>query len=170
MRDVHWRTFARNGQLVVREFQEEYFARLALVVDIAAPRPEDEEFVEKAISMAAAVTDALARQDFLIDIFAAGNAVHRFGAGRATDAMDHVLELLSALESGLGLPSEELLSALVPEAPRLSAVFLVLTGWDPQRAAMVDQIRHLNISVRVLCARPGTVLTGLRPEETLVLP
>lgn len=168
MRDVHWPTFARNGQLVVREFQEEYFARLALVVDIAAPRAEDDAQVEKAISVAAAITDALARQDFLIDIFAAGKEVHRFGAGRATEAMDHVLELLAALESGEGLPTDALLSALIPEATRLSAVFLVLTVWDPERAALVERIRQLNLQVRVLCTRPG--ITGLSPEEILVLP
>ena len=170
MRDVHWPTFARNGQLVVREFQEEYFARLALVVDIAAPRAEDDVFVEKAISMAAAITDALARQDFLIDIFAAGDAVHRFGAGRATDAMDHVLELLAGLETGTALPTEALLAVLAPEAPRLSAVFLVLTHWDPVRAALVEQVRGLNLHVRVLCTRPGVVLEGLSVDETLVLP
>ena len=42
LRDVHWAASARTGRWVVREFQEEYFVRLALVLDVEArSRRED---------------------------------------------------------------------------------------------------------------------------------
>ncbi len=172
-RDVNWSTYARTGHLVVREFQQEYFARLALVVDIAAPRAGDEVEVERAISLGAAITDALARQDFLINIFAAGNAVHRFPAGRAVEAMDHVLDLLAALDSGSTLDTGELLSALEPETPRLSGVFFVLTAWDDRRAALVRAVQQLGVAVRVICTNPRAMAVAgaeLLGDELLVLP
>lgn len=174
MRDVNWSTYARTGHLVVREYQEEYFARLALVVDIAAPRAIDEAEVERAISLGAAITDALARQDFLIDIFAAGNAVHRFSAGRAVDAMDHVLELLASLDSGSELDTGELLLALEPETPRLSGVFFVLTNWDERRAVLVRAVKELGVEVRVICTNPRATAMAevdlLGGDELFVLP
>ncbi len=174
MRDVNWATYARTGHLVVREYQEEYFARLALVVDIAAPLARDQEEVERAISIGAAITDALARQEYLIDIFAAGDAVHRFSAGRAVDAMDHVLELLAALDSGATLDTRSVLAALEPETPRLSGVFFVFTGWDEQRAALVRAVRELGVTVRVVCTNPRATaaaeVDALGGDEIFVYP
>ena len=33
MRRIHWRSWARRGKPVVKEYQEEYFSRVALVLD-----------------------------------------------------------------------------------------------------------------------------------------
>ena len=33
-RDIHWPSLARTGRLVVKEYQEEYFVRLAMVLDV----------------------------------------------------------------------------------------------------------------------------------------
>lgn len=174
MRDVNWATYARTGHLVVREYQEEYFARLALVVDIAAPLVRDQAEVERAISIGAAITDALARQEYLVDIFAAGDAVHRFSAGRAVEAMDHVLELLAALDWGATLDTGALLAALEPETPRLSGVFFVFTGWDERRAALVRAVRGLGVAVRVVCTNPRATaaaeVDALGGDEVFVYP
>jgi uncharacterized protein (DUF58 family) len=39
LRAIHWRSWARTGRPVVKEHQEEYFTRHALVVDTAATTP-----------------------------------------------------------------------------------------------------------------------------------
>lgn len=169
LRDVCWPAFARTGKLIVREFQEEYFSRVALVVDLSAPKVADEIFVERALSMAAALTDVLARQDQIIDIFAAGVQVRRFSTGRALDHQAHVLELLACLEAGDRLDSAALTEALLPEASRLSTVFMVVTDWDKQRLHMLGTFRALGLCLRVICVRPGVVLEGLSVEEQLVL-
>lgn len=179
LRDVHWPSFARNGRLVVREFQEEYFARLALVVDLCpAESPgfwgwveatEVDARVERTLSCAAGITDALARQDYLVDIFAAGAQIQHFTTGRALDHMEHVLELLACLESGNRLDAGALDEVLVPEASRLSAVVFVLSGWDPAWAAAIGRVRQLGLAVRVVLAAPIAATTDLGPDELVVL-
>jgi hypothetical protein len=139
-------------------------ARVALVVDVAAARIEEEARVEQAISLGAAITDALARQDFLIDIFAAGEQVHRIQAGPAVDAMEHVLELLAGLEPGASLDPAALEALLVPELSRLSAVYFVMASWDGPRRALVQTVRELGATVRVHCVIPGLDL-GLGEDE-----
>ncbi len=81
VRDIHWPSSARAGRLIAREFQEEYFVRLAVVLDIDAPRARDQARLEKAISLTAGITDALARKEYIVDIFAAGDHVYHFQAG-----------------------------------------------------------------------------------------
>ena len=168
-RDVHWPAYARTGRLVVREFQEEHFARLALVLDVEAERIEDEPIFEQGLSVAAAISDALARREYIIDIFAAGDAVHHFQAGRSLAHFDNILELLACLESGSRMDVEALSAAILPTARQLSAVIFVMTDWDDDRRGIVGEMRASGVAVRVVCVRPGVILDGLDPEEAIVL-
>jgi uncharacterized protein (DUF58 family) len=168
-RDIHWISFARTGRLIVREFQEEYFVRLALVLDVEARSRQDEERLEKALSVAAAIADVLARQEYIVDIFAAGPQVFRFQAGRAIAHFENILEILACLEPGDRLDMEALEAALLPEAPRLSAVVLLMMDWDEARANLIRQLKDHGVAVRVLCLNPKRRPTGLDPEELVEL-
>jgi uncharacterized protein (DUF58 family) len=170
VRDIHWPTVARTGQLTVREHQEEYFVRLALVLDVEVRRAADEKLLEAALSVGASVADALARQDYIVDIFAAGTQVHQFRAGRALMHMENILHILASLEGGDRLDVTALEAALLPEAERLSAAVLVVMDWDEHRARLVASLRSLGVAVRVLCVRPGKELVGLAPDEVVTLP
>ncbi len=44
-----------------------------------------------------------------------------------------------------------------------------MTGWDDERRGIVEAMRGLSVAVRVVCARPGVVLSGLAPEESVVI-
>lgn len=168
-RDVNWSAYARTGRLVVREYQEEHFSRLALVLDVEAERWADEVFFERGLSVAAAIADALARQEYIIDIFAAGDDVHHFQAGRSIAHFENILELLASLEPGGKLNPAALSAAILPAARKLSAVIFVMTSWDETRRALVAQMRSLGIAVRVVCVRPGVELDGLGPGEAVAL-
>src|SRR5206468_1933896 len=50
LRRIHWRSVARVGRPVVREYQGEFFVRHALVLDTFAGRPESHVF-EEAVSV-----------------------------------------------------------------------------------------------------------------------
>ena len=141
LRDVHWPSFARTGKLVVKEFQEEYFVRLALVLDVEARGRRDEALLEKGLSLAAGIADALARREYVVDIFAAGPQVFHFQAGRALAHFENILEILACLEPGDRLDLGALESALLPEAKSLSAVVLVMMDWDERRRGLVEQLK-----------------------------
>src|SRR2546430_12423661 len=46
LRRVHWRSAARVGRPVVKEYQDEFFVRHALVLDTFAERAESDVFEE----------------------------------------------------------------------------------------------------------------------------
>ena len=168
LRDVHWASSARRGQLVVKEFQEEYFVRLALVLDVEARNAKQEDTFERGLELAAGIADVLARKDYIIDVFAAGTQVHRFQAGRALAHVENILELLACLEPGDGLDVGLLEAELLPEAPRLSAVILVLMDWEPRRAALVEKLKAHGVAVRVLALGRAARPPELAEDEWVV--
>ncbi|MGC4117426.1 MAG: DUF58 domain-containing protein [Myxococcales bacterium] len=168
-KDIHWASSARTGKLIVREFQEEYFVRLAMVLDVEARTRRDEDLFEKCLSIGAAVADVLARQEYIVDIFAAGPQVYRFQAGRALAHFENILEILACLDPGDRLDMQALEAALLPEAPRLSAVVLVMMDWDEARANLVRQLKQHGVAVRVIGVKPEKRPTGLEPDELVEL-
>src|SRR5207248_1571728 len=52
LRHIHWRSWAKAGRPVVREFEDEFFVRHALVLDTFADHPHSQLF-EEAVSVAA---------------------------------------------------------------------------------------------------------------------
>ena len=170
LRDIHWPSSARTGRLITREFQEEYFVRLAVVLDVEAPKARDERRLERAISLTAGLTDALARKDYIVDIFAAGDDIHHFQAGRAIARLDNILELLAGLESGQFLDIHALESVLIPEASRLSAVILVMMDWDQRRSDLVQRLKSQGLAVRVICMKETSVPDGVDPSEIMEVP
>ena len=166
-RDIHWPSYARTGRLVVKEFQEEFFVRLALVLDVQSRSVKEDALLEKALSLAAGMADVLARQEYIIDLFAAGPQVFHFQAGRALAHFEHILEILAAMESGDRLDVDALEAALLPEASQLSAVLFVVMDWEPSRAALVEKLKAYGVAVRVLCVRPERKPVGLAPEEVV---
>ena len=168
-RDIHWPSFARTGRLVVKEFQEEFFVRLALVLDVQSRSARDDVLLEKALSLAAGMADVLARQEYIIDLFAAGPQVFHFQAGRALAHFEHILEILAALESGDRLDARALEAALLPEADKLSAVLFVVMDWEPARASLVQRLKEHGVAVRVLSVRPDRPPVGLAPGEVVEL-
>jgi uncharacterized repeat protein (TIGR01451 family) len=169
-RDIHWPSLARTGRLVVKEYQEEYFVRLAMVLDVEARSARDDALFERSLSLAAGIADVLARQEYIIDIFAAGSQVFHFRAGRALAHFEHILEILACLEAEDRLDMNALEAALLPEAGKLSAVVLVMMDWDEARAGLIRKLKAHGVAVRVLSVRPDRRPEGLAPDEVVELP
>lgn len=169
IRDVHWPAFARTGRLIVREYQEEYFVRLALVMDVEVRNWKDQQLLEKALSVTASMADALARREYIIDLVAAGTQVFQFQAGRALAHFDNILQVLAGVEEEDRLDVAALEAVLLPQAAQFSAIILVVMNWDERRAALVQALKQNGVAVRVMCVRPGVETAGLAEEERVML-
>jgi uncharacterized protein (DUF58 family) len=165
VRDIHWPSTARTGRLIAREFREEYFIRLAVVLDVEARSARGEQQLDRAISLTAGITAALSRKDYIVDIFAAGSDVYRFQAGRALASFENILEVLSCLESCRRMDTPALEAVLLPETPSLSAVILVMMEWDSERAQLVRHLKSRGVSVRIFMTRRESRPEGLLPDE-----
>jgi uncharacterized protein (DUF58 family) len=150
LRHIHWRSWARLGIPIVKEYGEEYFCRLALIVDTALPLGANENVLEQSISLAAAITDYLSREEYVIDIFAAGPKLYYLQAGRSLAYLQNIMDILSCLEP---TPPDdesfqEMESALKEELEGISTTILLFIGWDERRARMVDELQQKGTAVR----------------------
>lgn len=178
-RHIHWRSWARVGAPVVREFREEYLCRTALVIDTFRSRrglfglgnwwqPEDPVF-EAALSLAAAVADHLGHQDHVVDLMAAGPEIYRFQFGRSLAYLDDILDILACLKTHPAEPFDELAPVLKEEMPRISGAVFILVVWNEARKRLLNDIASAGIGVRpVLVTRDGQRPPGL-PEVVLTV-
>ncbi|MDO8789052.1 MAG: DUF58 domain-containing protein [Sulfuritalea sp.] len=139
LRAIHWRSFAHTGKPLVREFQEEFFSRHALVLDTAAPYPFAPAF-ETAVSMAAWLVARPRDADSLLDLMFVGDRVHRLTAGRGLGGADALLRVLATVAPTPAESIEPLLATLernAAQVPSLVAIFLV---WDERRQNAVRRL------------------------------
>jgi uncharacterized protein (DUF58 family) len=173
-RRIDFRAWARLGKPVMREYQEEYYCRLALVLDTyIAPRrwsyatgfPE----LEAAVSLTATIADALSREEYIVDIFAAGPRLYRFRAGRSKAHIDNVLEVLASVDACRTNPLATLTPALAEELSRISTVLCVFLDWDASRRELVRMAVEAGCAVKVYLVRnrPPTLFPDPSEEERM---
>ncbi len=149
VRDIHARTWARLGEPVVREYQQEYFTRIGVVIDTDV-KVVDEARLEAALSLAAGVVAHLSRGEALIDLLVVGQEIQQLTLGRSLGFLDQALDLLASVEPGPALDPEALERRLAPHLPQLSSVVLIALAWDEPRQTMADQVRSGGVACRVL--------------------
>ncbi|EYF08347.1 DUF58 domain-containing protein [Chondromyces apiculatus] len=165
VRQLHARSWARLGVPVVREYQEEYFSRVGVVVD---PAGADPERLEAMLSLAAGVVAFLSRGEALIDLLVVGEEVHDMTLGRHLGFLEQALDLLACVPAGAGakpVALAVLLGRLEPHLSRLSCmVFITAT---PGGGALAARIRSAGVGCKTLVV--GSEGSGA-PEDITVAP
>ncbi|MGE0706528.1 MAG: DUF58 domain-containing protein [Planctomycetota bacterium] len=160
IRDLHHAAWARVGKPVVREFQQEYLTRIALVVDTHLTRrsvllPAEVRALEAAISLGAAVADVLSRQEYVIDLFAAGPELYHFQAGRHLAFLDDVLDVLACIEHCPRDPFPDLSPAVGEALAQISTAVVVFLDWDESRRDFARLLAESGVEVMVLVVKDG---------------
>lgn len=116
-RDVHWRSTARRGDVIVREYERDAADEYWLVLDTAAP---DDEMGERAVDTVASLVAAAAARGDRFGL-SAGSAHIPPGSGAAR--LDALLDVLATVRMGepMGAPQQHpsrcvLVSAAAPPA------------------------------------------------------
>lgn len=163
-RDLDWRATARLGRPVVREYREEYFLRAAVILDTCLP-PESaggrEADFEQAVSLVAAIGDYMARQEYLVDLFAAGPDLYHLTAGRSLAYLDQILDILACVEPAAREPFSLLEPEIGVHLSRLTTVICVLLDWNPERQAFVEKLQGHGTTLRIVVVHSGA--PTLRP-------
>jgi uncharacterized protein (DUF58 family) len=170
-RHLDHRAWARLAAPVVREFQEEYYCRVALVLDTFVPGnrwpgPDGFQNLEAAVSLSAAIADALAHGEYIIDIFAAGPELYVFRAGRHTAHFENVLEILASIDACRANPFRKVTPALADELSNISSVIGVFLDWDQDRANLVRTAVEAGCSVKVAIVHDGATTVSWTAAES----
>ena len=151
-RYIHWKSWARLQKPIIKEFQEEYFCRIALFIDTFVPEdsPElDYEAFESLLSLAASISDYLERQEYIIDIIAAGPDIYYLQAGRSLAYLDQILDILACLDVCRHKPYVKVEPTLMDELSQISTVIVLLLGWDDERREFLFHLKEMGVDMRV---------------------
>ena len=149
---VHWKSFARTGKPVVKEYQDEFFERHALVLDTGSAQGEDAAF-EEAVALAASFVYTIDTQDCLLDLLFVGGEVRAYTAGRGQMRAEHMLEALAGLGPSAPKDFSALARTVLARRATLSSVIAIFVSWDDERARFIASLRAEGFSVRALLVR-----------------
>lgn len=163
LRHIHWRSWAKTGKPIVKEYQDEFFTRYGIVLDtFTAPGPA----FEAAVSTAASLIYSIQNQEVLIDLMLIGQHAYCFTTGRGLSSLDQMLRVLASVQATPEQEFEQLAHNVLQRAGALSECIAVLTAWDLPRQQWISRIRQAGISIRVLIVQP----TALLPEPATLPP
>ncbi len=168
MRDIHWKSSARSGKLIVKEYIDEYFVRVGLFLDTELKRFEKHLSFEVRISLCAGVAEDFYQKNYLVELYLsdARSPVVKIGGGY--DQYTHLLEMLSAVEGEDHINLSYSLARIKEQAQGLSGLILFLKDWDKKRAAFVEAIRELNVPVSVVIVRDKPLTLSVSDADVFV--
>ncbi len=149
LRRIHWKSWAKVRKPMVKEHQEEFFVRHALVLDTFT-RTGHSEIFEEAVSVAASFVCTVQTQDSLLDLVFVGPEAYCFTSGRGIAQSDRLLEVLAGVVPCRKRTFDILLPAVLQRAPALSGCICVLLAWDEVRRDFISRLRAVGTPVLVL--------------------
>lgn len=156
IRDIDWRATARLQQAIVREYREEYFLRVAVVLDTHVPAKSPaaaRDAFERAVSMCAAVGDYMARQEYIVDIFAAGPNLYHLTAGRSIAYLDQILDILACVDENPVEPFDTLEPEILENLSKINTIICVFLDWNETRHAFLQRLRQSGAGIKVIIVR-----------------
>jgi uncharacterized protein (DUF58 family) len=146
---VHWKSYARTGSPIVKEYQDEFFERHALILDTSTDRGEDIAF-EEAVAVAASFVYAIDTRECLLDLLFVGGEVRTYTAGRGQMQLEHMLEVLAGVSPSEPADFAQLARAVLAQRAGLTSCIVVLLAWDEARKNFIDALRRTGTELRVL--------------------
>jgi uncharacterized protein (DUF58 family) len=145
-RRIHWRSWARTGRPIVKEYQDEYFIRYGLLLDTFA-RPDQADVFEEAVSVAASFACTLADQECLLDLLFVGSQAFCFTTGRGLGQPEQALEILASVQPAVDQPFASLRELVLRHVGVLAGCVCVFVTWDAARRDLVRQLQAAGLPV-----------------------
>lgn len=153
LRHIHWKSWAKMGKPIVKEFQDEFFVRHALILDTFTEQYAGEIF-EAAVSVAASFASAPRSHEVLLDLMFVGTEAYCFTSGRGLANTDKLLEIIACVEASVDSHFERLPPLVMGHAASLSGCICILLNWDIARQQFIESLQCKGIPLLVMVISP----------------
>lgn len=162
LRRIHWKSTARKNEPIIKEYQDEFFVRHALILDTFTDAAYSECF-EEAVRIAASFVCSMQTQESLLDLIFVGDQPYRFSSGRGTASYDKLLEILAVVQTCRHKPFETIASSVLEHADRFSGCICVLLAWEQERMALVRRLIRRGIPLTVIVVSEEHMVKAIDP-------
>ena len=156
LNQIHWKSFARNGRLIVKEYQDEFFVRRALVLDTYQGQL-DHEIFEAAISVAASLAMNEQHNEALLDLMFVGKESYQFTSGRGLNQSSRLQEILASVQASDANSFTRLEQAVHSHKRHCNHLMCVVLHWDQQRQDFFKLLTASDIPLAVFLIGDGSV-------------
>ena len=178
-RDIHWRTSARRGELILREYQQNRDFNLAIVFDLwqAPPAGKESELIERGLSFAATilVDHGRACRDAILTFVASGTGSFRWQGQGTSASMEALFDGLALLSAGPALETKTLLDETVQRSAGSTQIILLTTRptadladrFETRSRVDVISLPEIDLERAVYFDEPVVVATPERMSGTI---
>jgi uncharacterized protein (DUF58 family) len=152
-RAIHWRSTARRGELILREFQQNREHMLSIVLDLFWPPSAPNSFREQtelALSFVASILAERGREcrDGLLTLAAAGDRTFHWEGHGTPTSLEPLLDGLAVFEPGPSRDIVDLLNSTLQHSSSMTQILLVTTRTAalPYQHLLTSRVDVLNLS------------------------
>ena len=160
LRQIHWKSWARNGRPIVKEMENSCFPRYGLILDTLSGEQTDPQF-EEAISVAASFAAASDDGELLLDRLFIKNEVYLTKSGQGLDPGDRLLEVLAEVSPERSFDFAHLARLILRHRDELTCCLVILNGWDESRADFLRALKENKVPCVPLIIGIGPPPVGL---------
>jgi uncharacterized protein (DUF58 family) len=154
LHSIHWKSYAKHGKLIVKDYQDEYFVRRALVLDTSVGTASRAQF-EAAVSVAASLASSEHYHEALLDLLFVGKQSYCFTAGRGVDQLTHLQEILAGVQASSEQAFQQLAQTVLARIGLCSSLVCVFMHWDTARQNFIQQLLAHGLPVAVFLLDDG---------------
>lgn len=147
LRDIHWKSFARQGVPMVKEYQAEFAERHALLLDTSGAPPG--AAFEEAVALAASLVGDIGQGECLLDLLFVGSELHCFTMGPGELQAEALLRVLAGVCARPGEPLQAVLANIANRRAELCGCVCILLAWDNERQQLIAQLRQQGLPLLV---------------------
>ncbi len=149
LRKIHWKSWAKLGKPIVKEEQDEFFVRHALILDTFT-QVKYSEILEEAIAIAASLACEIQTQESLLDLIFVGNEAYTFTFGRGISHTDKMLEIIASVVACQDKSFASITPVIINQISLLSGCVCILIDWDEDRKKIINYLKNMGIHTLVL--------------------
>ena len=165
IRHIHWRSWARTGSAVVREFEDHQHSRYLLFIDTFPGQSRDPKHFENSLRVATGLATSLDQsRSQILQLVTCEDSVHINAEGekrRTTQLMRSIAGLYPG-EKG----SAESAAALVLDAASSQSVtsgICLMSHWDEERKEFVDKVIRAGFALELILVDVDTESLARHP-------
>ena len=147
MRAVDWKSWARTGTPVVREYEDNFFPHYGIVLDTSGSPGQS---FEEAVSVASSFVASMDTSECLLDLMFIGEKSYRITAGQGVARRSKLLEILATVQARSTTDFEKLQALISRESDHLTGLLLVFPDWSKARQTFFNHLQSQGLNPTAL--------------------
>ena len=149
IKHIDWKSTARAGKTIVKQYRDEYFCRYGLILDSFVSKSYSKAF-EEAVSIAASIMMTQDSEHSVLDLFFVGSECVTCTVGRGLADRQHMMTIFASVTPCRDKSFTEMTDLVKNHSALLSGIILILIDIDEQRNELINYLAKNNIPAKLI--------------------